>query len=78
MSVPACLLGALEGVLAADSSGCLISWKIANWTEVVNGVLTQETNVDACYKYPLVTWLNIVLFFVLWMKVITVTLFATH
>ncbi len=68
----------VSGVLGADASGCLLSWKIANWTEVVNGVVTQETNVDACYKYPLLTWFNIIIFFVLWMKVTTLILFGTH
>ncbi len=78
MSMLCVFLLLLRSVRAADPSGCLISWKIANWTEIVNGVVTQETNVDACYKYPLLTWVNIILFFVLWMKVTTVLLFGTH
>ena len=73
------LLAAFTAIVGApDSSACLVNWKIADYVSVVNGVTTHETNVDACYKYPALTWLNILLFYILWTRVIKVLLFATH
>ena len=73
-----CLLFLVPCVLASDAAACLINWKIARWTSIVNGVETVEINVDACYKYPLLTWLNVIMFFVLWVQIIKILLFATH
>ena len=59
---------------APDTSGCLINWKVGSYTK--NGV--TQSNVEACYVYAAVTWLNVGLFWIMWITVIRILMFSMH
>ena len=64
----------IDLVSAPDTSGCLLSWKVASYTK--NGV--TQTNVEACYVYGAVTWLNVALFWIMWIAVIKILMSSMH